>query len=223
MNFDRHKAYRLVNSKFPPIAIFDDAADQDDFESLFAIQSLSNPRLQNEVGNITLIPQSEIPYGIKGCSYATAPFTHINKDGTRFSNADFGLLYLADTWDTAIEETKHHTQITLSNIQDLHFDVIVMRGLVAKFSGNLHDIRVNSHDELNESPLYDLNDYSLAQAFGAKARGKHDGLLYTSVRNPLADCYALYSPKKVHEVIQSRHYEYVWDGSAVDVRQIKSV
>lgn len=70
------RAYRLVNSKFPPIAIFDDVADADDFEDLFALQTLTNPRLLNEIGRLELIPRQDIPFGIIGCSYATAPFTY---------------------------------------------------------------------------------------------------------------------------------------------------
>lgn len=39
------QAYRLVNSKFPPIALFEDVADADEFEVLYQIQALTNPRL----------------------------------------------------------------------------------------------------------------------------------------------------------------------------------
>src|SRR5258705_221801 len=84
------QAYRLVNSKFPPIALFDDVADADEFELLFEIQALTNPRLKNEVGQLELIARSEIPFGIAGCSYAIAPFTHVNPAGSRFSDGSFG-------------------------------------------------------------------------------------------------------------------------------------
>ncbi|SFB55988.1 hypothetical protein SAMN04244571_03795, partial [Azotobacter beijerinckii] len=67
------QAYRLVNSKFPPIALFDDVADEADFEALYRLQAMTNPRLQNEIGRLELIPRGEIPFGIPGCSYATAP------------------------------------------------------------------------------------------------------------------------------------------------------
>ena len=33
------QAYRLVNSKFPPIALFDDVADAEDFDALYQIQA----------------------------------------------------------------------------------------------------------------------------------------------------------------------------------------
>ena len=102
--------YRLVNSKFPPIDLFDDVADPDEFAALHALQSLTNPRLQNEVGDLALLPLEQIPFGIRGCSYAVAPFTHINPEGSRFSDGSFGVLYLADTLETAITEVKHHQQ-----------------------------------------------------------------------------------------------------------------
>ena len=102
--------YRLVNSKFPPIDLFDDVADPDEFAALHALQSLTNPRLQTEVGDLALLPLEQIPFGIRGCSYAVAPFTHINPEGSRFSDGSFGVLYLADTLETAIAEVKHHQQ-----------------------------------------------------------------------------------------------------------------
>jgi hypothetical protein len=102
------QALRLVNSKFPPIALFDDVADADEFEVLFEIQALTNPRLKNEVGQLELIARSEIPFGIPGCSYAIAPFTHINPTGSRFSDGRFGVLYLADSMEAALAEVKHH-------------------------------------------------------------------------------------------------------------------
>ena len=88
--------YRLINSKFPPISLFDDVANEEEFEALYALQELTNPGIQNEIGNLNLISLKEIPFGINGCSYASAPFTHVNPDGSRFSDGMFGVLYIAD-------------------------------------------------------------------------------------------------------------------------------
>ena len=38
---------RLVNSHYPPIALFDDVADASEFDALFALQALTNPRLRD--------------------------------------------------------------------------------------------------------------------------------------------------------------------------------
>ena len=40
---EQQQAYRLVNSKFPPIELFDDVASADEFEALYQIQALTNP------------------------------------------------------------------------------------------------------------------------------------------------------------------------------------
>ena len=39
LNNELLQAYRLVNSKFPPIALFDDVANPDEFEALYQIQA----------------------------------------------------------------------------------------------------------------------------------------------------------------------------------------
>ena len=102
------KGFRLINSKFPPINLFEDVANGEEFEALYELQARTNPRIQNEVGNLNLISLSEIPFGIEGCSYAIAPFTHINPNGSRFSDGQYGVLYIADSLETAIAEVKHH-------------------------------------------------------------------------------------------------------------------
>ena len=50
--FLHQEAYRLVNGKYPPIHLFDDVADQADFEALYAVQALTNPRIQMQVGDV---------------------------------------------------------------------------------------------------------------------------------------------------------------------------
>ena len=127
------QAYRLVNSKFPPIALFDDVADADEFEVLYQIQALTNPRLHNEVGRLELIARDQIPFGIPGCSYAIAPFTHVNPAGSRFSDGSFGVLYLADSMETALAEVRHHQSLYWSNVRSLNYERFVFRGLSCSF------------------------------------------------------------------------------------------
>ncbi|MFC0268100.1 hypothetical protein [Kushneria aurantia] len=88
------QGYRLLPSKFPPIALFEDVASGDEFEILHELQALTNPCLQTKIGNLTLIDTNEIPFGIQGCFYATAPFTHVNPVCSRFSRGQLGMLKL---------------------------------------------------------------------------------------------------------------------------------
>ncbi|WP_223434957.1 MULTISPECIES: RES family NAD+ phosphorylase [unclassified Pseudomonas] len=212
------QAYRLVNSKFPPVALFDDVADADAFEVLYQIQELTNPRLKNEVGRLELIRRSEIPFGIPGCSYATAPFTHVNPAGSRFSDGSFGVLYLADTLETALAEVKHHQSLYWSNVPSLNYERFVFRGLSCSFvEAGMKDATALSMTD----PVYDPDDYTHSRRLGKSVKEAGcPGLRYHSVRMHGSDCWALMTPKPVLSVIQAAHYEMVWNGQVTSVSQI---
>ncbi|MCP4475568.1 MAG: hypothetical protein GY821_13590 [Gammaproteobacteria bacterium] len=46
-SFKQQSCYRLIPSKFPPIALFEDVANPRDFEALYAVQRLTNPRIRH--------------------------------------------------------------------------------------------------------------------------------------------------------------------------------
>ncbi|MGH8388250.1 MAG: RES family NAD+ phosphorylase [Pseudomonas sp.] len=212
------QAYRLVNSKFPPIALFDDVADADEFELLFEIQALTNPRLKNEVGQLELIPRKEIPFGIPGCSYATAPFTHVNPAGSRFSDGSFGVLYLADSMETALAEVRHHQSLYWSKVPSLNYERFVFRGLTCVFAeAQMKDATALPMND----PVYASDDYSHSRILGRAIRKSHcPGLRYHSVRQPGGVCWGLMTPKPVASIIQTAHYEMVWNGQITSVSQI---
>ena len=218
LNSEQLQAYRLVNSKFPPIALFDDVANPEEFEALYQIQALTNPRLQNEVGRIELIPRSEIPFGITGCSYAIAPFTHVNPDGSRFSNGSFGVLYLAATMEAALAEVHHHQDKYWSNIQNLNYERFVFRGLSCSFVD--HSMKDATSLPMSHS-IYDPDDYTYARSVGKIVKDAgHRGIRYNSVRMQGCYCWALMSPKSVSSIVQTAHYEMIWNGQITGVNKI---
>lgn len=214
------RAYRLVNSKFPPIAVFDDVANAEDFEALFALQALTNPRILSQEGRLELLPRSEIPFGIPGCSYAVAPFTHVNPEGSRFSDGSYGVLYLADTIETAIAEVRYHQQAYWSRVSALRYERFVFRGLVAQF------VQTNILDALSvpaKDPIYSPSDYSAARLLGAQARmNGAEGLRYRSVRQAKGICWGLFTPRQVTSVQQAAHYEMIWNGEIAAVHRLSS-
>lgn len=205
--------FRLVNSRFPPISLFDDVADKSEFDLLYQLQALTNPRIQTEIGNLSLIRPSEIPFGIPGCSYATSPFTHVNPQGSRFSDGQFGMLYLADTVNTAIAEVSFHQQRYWSGVHGLDYDRLVFRGLKV----NTGDMSGYDATELDPGDaIYDPDNYAPARAFGHTLfKAGADGLRYHSVRNPGADCWGLFTPRPVTSVVQTSHFEFIWGGQTI--------
>uniref|UniRef100_UPI0035A686CE RES family NAD+ phosphorylase n=1 Tax=Pseudomonas fluorescens TaxID=294 RepID=UPI0035A686CE len=217
---EERRGYRLVNSKFPPIDLFNDVADASEFQALYQIQALTNPRLQNEVGRLELIPLAEIPFGIPGCSYATAPFTHINPAGSRFSDGSYGVLYIADTLETAIAEVRHHQQRYWANVAGLSYDRFVFRGLSCRFT------EAGSRDATGVplcDPVYAADDYSHSRVLGRAAKREGcEGLRYNSVRSPGSHCWALLTPRHVTSVIQNAHFEMIWSGEITSISRISN-
>ena len=214
------RAYRLVHSKFPPIAIFDDVASADEFEDLYALQALTNPRIQNQTGNLELIPRSEIPFGIPGCSYAAAPFTHVNPEGSRFSDGSFGVLYLADSVETAIAEVRHHQQAYWSRVPDLRYERFVFRALTTRFdeAGAVDALSVPRTD-----PIYSPTDYAASRILGHNARDAGaTAIRYHSVRQVDAICWGLLTPKAVSSIVQTGHYEMIWSGEIAAVHKLST-
>ncbi len=214
-HFVDQTGYRLIPSKYPPQSLFDDVASHEEFEVLFAIQELTNPRLRNELGNLNRVPVKERPYNIRGCNYALGPFVHLNPLGSRFSHGDYGVYYAADNIQTAIAETRFHQQQYFSAIIGLKYDRLQMRCLKTQFSATLRDIR---GENFIHNDWYNKNDYSAAQVLGGALKTKAEqGLVYQSVRHPPITCYALFTPKVITDVFQSTHFDYIWDGEKITV------
>lgn len=212
------EGFRLVNSRFPPIALFDDVADAQAFDTLYQLQALTNPRLLNEAGRLELIPRSEIPFGITGCSYAVAPFTHVNPAGSRFSDGRFGVLYVAATVETALAEVRHHQNSYWSGVTGLGYDRFVFRGLTCTFAeSGMADASVLPLTDR----VHDPDDYRAARALGMAAKqAGSPGLRYRSVRNPGELCWALMTPRPVTSIIQTAHYEMIWSGGITAVNRV---
>ncbi len=214
------KAFRMVPSKYPPISLFDDVADQADFDALFAVQARVNPRIRDEIGEISRVAVSDRPFGIRGCHYAMAPFTHLSPDGSRFSNGDFGVFYCARERIGAVDETVYHMQKWLG-YTGMEPQEISMRCLKADFTATGIDIR---GDDWANHGYHDPDDYSQARELGRHARReRRDGIFYRSVRHAGVDCFALLTPRVLHSVIQSSHYGYIWNGETIDTVYEKRV
>jgi hypothetical protein len=212
------QAFRLVNSKFPPIALFDDVADAGEFEVLYQIQALTNPRLHNEVGRLELIARDQIPFGIPGCSYAIAPFTHVNPAGSRFSDGSFGVLYLADSMETALAEVRHHQSLYWSNVRSLNYERFVFRGLSCLFADSAMK---DATPIAMTDPVYAPDDYTHSRQLGRSIKEAGcPGIRYHSVRVQGSYCWALMTPRPVASIVQTAHYEMIWNGQITSVSKI---
>lgn len=210
---DWPSAVRLIESKYPPIDLFEDLADPEDWELLAAAEAKTNPRIAETIGNLDLVPVERRVSG-PGASYVMAPFTHCSPDRPgRFHDGHFGAYYAAKTFETAVAEVTHHQAQRLLDTRDEPGWISDMRELVGAVKAKLVDIRVDGFDALLMP-----DDYAPSQAFARQQRdaGK-DGVVYPSVRNPGGECIAAFWPDVVEKPVQGRHFRYHWDGARVDM------
>lgn len=203
--------YRIIPSRFPPIDLFERIAPPEDWEALIALESLTNDRIRQEVGDISLVPVEERVSG-PGASVIMAAFTHLNPSGSRFADATFGAYYAAADVDTAIAETKFHREEFLRATKEGPIS-IEMRVYLADLSADLHDIRGRQADM---AEVYAADDYGASQALARRLRGKgSSGIAYDSVRREGGECVALFRPKVLGNVRQDAHLLYKWNGAEI--------
>jgi hypothetical protein len=204
-------AVRIIRSAFPPIDLFEDIADPADWPLLISAEQKTNPRLMENLGNLDLVPQKRRVVD-PGASYLMAPFTHVSKDRpSRFSDGRHGVLYAADSFETALMETIFHHARFMSRTREPSGWTSQFREIVMDISGPLHDVRGNPS-------VHAPDDYSDSQSLGLALRGAgSNGVIYRSVRREGGQCAGLFYPDLASSAVQGRHLDYHWDGGKVDL------
>ena len=210
---------RIVPSRFPPIQLFERVTVPADLEAIFELESLTNPRLRDEVGDICLVPEGDRISG-PGTSVIMAAFTHLNPEGSRFSDGTYGVFYAANGLDTAIAETKHHRERFMRATAQPRME-LDMRVYLVDLAGDLHDLR----GQKRSNPLvYHDDRYAVGQNLARRLRDDgSNGIVYDSVRRDGGECAAVFLPRLLSSCRQERHLCYVWDGARIATVYEKSV
>jgi len=201
------KAYRIINSSFPPVSVFEDTVNPDDLDIAYAIEALTNDRLREEVGSLARVPPHDRVSG-PGSTPVMAAFTHIGRL-SRFSDGTYGVYYCANSIDAAIAETRFHQERFWRATRQASIE-ITMRSYVNHVVREMIDVRrlTNLHDP---DPL----SYATTQVFARTHRQTGAwGLLYNSVRLADHECVAVFRPPAVSLPVQGQHFRYIWDGKS---------
>jgi len=204
-------SWRIIPSRFPPIQLFERVADPEDLEAVIAVESLTNPRLRDEVGDIRLVPPEDRVSG-PGSSVIMAAFTHLNPAGSRFSDGTYGVFYAARDLETAIAETTYHRERFMRATGESRME-LDMRVYLVDLAAALHDLRGRKA----EYPLvYDNDNYAAGQHLAATLRKEgSNGIAYDSVRRQGGECVAVFRARLLSNCRQERHLCYVWDGQRI--------
>ncbi len=202
--------YRAIPSRFPPVSLFERVASVEELAAVHAIQALTNPRLRTELGEIDLVPAAERVVG-PGSTPVMAAFTHLNRQGSRFSDGTWGIYYAGDSLETAVAEISFHCARFMTETRQAPIEVDY-RSYVAQLTQPLHDMRGKRWKEEHAPDSYVA---STRLARGLRAAGSW-GLLYRSVRREGSECVALFRPQAVRlPVVQAAHVTLRWDGRAI--------
>lgn len=208
-------AYRLIPSQFPPIDIFEDLLDPEELELAFELESMTNDRIGEQVGDIRLVPMDQRVVG-PGTTPIMAAFTHAGVP-SRFTDGRYGVYYAGLSLETAIDESMHSRARFLKN-SHTPATRVTMRCYTCKVDTDLTDVR-------NEE-AYHQEDWGPAQSLGADVRKQgSNGIIYRSVRHTGGENIAMFKPNSlVPPANQAGHYEYIWDGSKItDVIKLTTV
>lgn len=208
--------YRIIPSRFPPVGWFDRVTTPKDLNALYALEALTNPLVRDEVGDLRLVPDEERICG-SGTQLIMTAFTHLNREGSRFSDGTFGVYYAGESQDTAIMETIHGHSRRLKEAslgpRDLEMQVIL-----ADLDGDLWDVRGPGFESYHDP---DPATYAAGQVLARKAKAERaDGIRYRSVRRASGECVAVLRPTALSKAHSTRHLIYPWDGVQIDPGRI---
>lgn len=210
--------HRLIASRYPTVGLYDEIADAADLDVVFAIEALTNPRLRQELGTLSLVAPADRVSG-PGASLIMAAFTHLNPEGSRFSDGSWGVYYAADTLDTAIAEVGHHRGQFLARTAEPEID-IDLRWIQADLRVRGHDIRATTTAGIaglgDLADIYDRDHYGASQALARALRsGGSMALAYDSVRHGGGMCVAVFVPRALAKARAAGHLGLHWDGRRI--------
>ena len=207
-------AHRIVRCLHPPIDFFEDIADPADWPLLIAVAMKTDPQFIETLGALDLVPPGRRVSG-PGATYLMAPFTHVSEDRpNRFSRGDYGVLYAARAFDTALLETMYHHACFMARTNEPPGWTSQFRELVLNVSARLHDLRGG---EAGFEAALDPEDYGESQRLAASLRGTgSDGIAFPSVRHPGGYCVGLFYPDLATQPVPGSALDYHWNGNRID-------
>ena len=206
------RAWRVIPSRFPAVGLFERVARPEDFDALYALEAMTNDRIRDEVGEISLVPAEERLFG-PGSTCIMAAFTHLNPQGSRFSDGTYGVFYCARKRDTAIAETRYHAALFMAATAEPPMR-LQMRLYSVEAKGRVADLREASRAEPR---IVAPDDYGYPQTVGRTLRAEGaQGILYPSVRHPGGECLAALRTGILKNCLHAAYLEYHWNGQGIE-------
>jgi hypothetical protein len=202
-------AFRLAGRPGAELAALAALVDggHDDLESILLVLGLTDSRVRDAAGAFAMLPPTA---QYRGPSAATVMMPFLCPSVSRFSSGRYGVLYGAESYDTAAAEVSHHHAIRLKAMAAPSDTQILLKLWLFTISSEIADLR--THD----ASIYHPENYGVAQSLGQTLReAGAAGVLYASVRRHGGECIGVFIPKAVDTMEIRDDWRLVWNGNAI--------
>lgn len=205
---EERRQFRLIPSVYPAINFFEAIVDSSEMDVLWEIESMTNERLRQEVGDLFLVPPEDRVSG-PGASVVMAAFTHVGK-ASRFTDGSYGVYYASLSLETAIWETVFHRERFLGATQEEACE-LTMRLYEGNILKPLHNLT-----EAGNERYHHREQYQESQLLGKNLRAKKSwGIFYRSVRHENGECIAAFRPPAISIPRPMAYLRYLWNGEKI--------
>jgi RES domain len=185
--------------------------------ALAEIEALTNPRIREEWSARRKVRLEDV-----GAAPPIVMASFVYSGPSRFTDGSFGVYYAGFERETAIAESRFHTERFLSHSR-MPATNVFKRMLHANAGGDYDDIREIPADD----PIYapDPSAYAGAQRYGLSVyvRNREDGIVYRSVRRNGGTCIAVFRPRLITKCTAAEMLMYAYDGTRIDtVMQVET-
>ena len=192
------RPYRLIPSRFPPVAAFEAVASAEDLEAVFELEGWTNDRLAEH--RLRRLPKEQWVYGRANASIVMAAFLHGAPGGTRFAGPELGAWYASRDEQTALLEVLNGLRREIA-LSALSAKTETYRTYRARLTGRFVDVRGAGQ------PLHSPTSYAASQPFGEQVRASRwAGIVYDSIRDPDGENVVCYRPTRILDVLQVAHW-----------------
>jgi hypothetical protein len=195
--------YRLIPSRFPPVAVYEGLVANDRFADLVEVENLTNPRLkaQERIADLA----GEDPHtSARLQNWNHAPFAYGNPDGSIFFDELTPCLEVATDRQTALAVSVARRERFLGYTREPATG-LDMRMLKTPVDGRFVDLRSLDPEE------FELRGREL----GAKLAESAHGILYRPIERPTATAISIVNAQVLGRAIQTVHFRFMWNGDRI--------
>ncbi|MCJ2086730.1 RES domain-containing protein [Methylobacterium sp. E-005] len=195
--------YRLIPSRFPPVAVYDGLVSPDRLEALAAVEDLTNPRLRSQV-RIAKVAGEDPASSTRLQNWNLAPFAYGNPEGSTFFDEERPCLEVAADPQTALAVSVARRERFLARTEEAPVG-LDMRMFKTPVEGRFLDLLAYDAERLQAQ----------ARILGGRLPDDVDGILFHPVERPSAMAISVVTGVALGRTLQTSHFRYMWDGSRI--------